>query len=195
MKLNCAAFISCLLAVGFPVLADSASSEPVNGLAFTMQPATSTWRLGESMAFEVTLKNVSDKPFLVDTFGDLGEVYEGKHKSTYILSCWAIYWGKTLGPAGPRRGKYTLHESQFVRLAPGEAYTRRLSFRLADFPSGTYPVQLAYVPRTATASFSLPNHWQEQKHLKDPMWMGMAFSNAVIMTVIPNAKEASGRSR
>lgn len=180
----------CLLAGSFSAWADS-SAEPVNGLSVVMKPAASTWKLDEAMAFAVTLQNVSDKPFLIDTFGDLGEVYEGKHKSTPVLSCWALYWGgKTLGPAGPRRGKYTLHESQFVRLAPGESYTRQLSFTLSGFPPGTYPVQLAYVPRTATASFSLPNHWQDQKNLKDPMWMGMAFSNAVTMTVVPKAKEA-----
>ncbi len=181
-------FFLCLLAANLPAAAQTASSEPVNGLQISLKAAASTWKLGQPMVFTVTMKNVSGKPFLLDTFGDLGEVYEGKHKSTYVLSCWALYWGgKTLGPAGPRRGKFKLHKSQFVRLSPGESYTRQLSFTLEHFPPGAYPVQLAYVPRTATASFTLPNHWQDQQDLKEPMWVGMVFSNPVTLTVIPAA--------
>jgi len=158
--------------------------EPVSGLSVTLTAAGTAWADGTGMAFEATLTNVGDAPFLIDLFGDLDERYEGKRASDVVTSCWALAWRGTAGPPGPRRGRYTLERNQFVRLAPGESYTKRLSRHLADVPPGAYRVRLAYVPRAATSSFSFPDRWQEQHDLREPMWIGMAFSNELTMDVV-----------
>lgn len=164
--------------------------EPVSGLSVSLVASGTAWAVGTVMAFEATLTNVGDAPFLVDLFGDLDERYEGKRTSDVVTSCWALAWRGTAGPAGPRRGRATLSRDQFVRLAPGESYTKRLSLRLADVPPGTYRVRLAYVPRAATSSFSFPDRWQEQHELREPMWIGMAFSNELTMDVVAGPSSA-----
>ena len=158
--------------------------EPVSGLAVTLAAAGTTWPVGTVMAFEATLHNVSDRAFLIDLFGDLDELYAGKHGTDYVTSCWALAWQGAGGPPGPRRGRYTLDRSQFVRLAPGQSYTKRLSLQLAEMPPGTYRIRLAYVPRAASSSFSFPDRWQEQHELHDPMWIDMAFSNELTVDVV-----------
>ena len=161
------------------------SVEPVNGLQLTVTAESSTWTVGTTMMFDATLKNVGDRSFLIDLFGDLDERYEGKRSSTIVLSCWALSWGKALGPSGPQRGRMRLEPSQFARLAPGESYTKRLSLRLCEFPPGSYHIRLAYAPRTAAPSFSIPDGWLKQHQLfSDPMWIGMVFSNALAMDVV-----------
>jgi hypothetical protein len=160
------------------------SGEPVSGLSVTLTAAGTAWPVGTAMVFEATLTNVGDRVFLLDLFGDLDALYEGKRRSDVVTSCWTLAWRGTAGPVGPRRGRYTLDQSQFVRLAPGQSHTKRLSLQLGEFPPGTYRVRLAYVPRAATSSFSFPDRWQEQHRLRDPMWTGMAFSNELTIDVV-----------
>lgn len=183
--LRAAVLTALLLAAGTSAWA-AEPGEPVDGLTVTLVPAGAVWRAGEAMAFEATLRNVGERVFLVDLFGDLDELYRGKRRDHVVTSCWALAWqGGPVAPSGPRRGRYTLAREQFARLAPGESRTARLSRTLpADTPPGTYRLRLAYVPRAATASFSFPDRWQEQHELREPMWLGMAFSNEVTVEVV-----------
>ncbi len=158
-------------------------AEPVQGLMVTLAAADSTWPLGTAMRFEATLKNVGRTPILVDLFGDLDEIYQGK-RSGYLPSCFALSWGRMLGPAGPKRGRYTLARDQFVRLAPGESTVKRLGLTLSRVPPGTYRVRLAYTPRAASPSFSVPERWMNQQEFHEPMWIGMAFSNELTVHVV-----------
>jgi len=178
-----------LLAPGAPAQAAEPGG-PVDGLTVALAPAGMVWRAGEAMAFEATLRNVGERVFLVDLFGDLDELYQGKRRDQFVTSCWALAWqGGPVAVAGPRRGRYTLTREQFARLAPGESRTVRLSRTLPhDTPTGTYRLRLAYVPRAATASFSFPDRWQEQHELREPMWLGMAFSNEVTVEVVAAAR-------
>ena len=79
----------------------------------------------------------------------------------------------------------TLEASQFMRLQPRQSYTKRLAVALTGVAPGTYRVRLAYAPRAAGPSFSFPEYWQDQHHLVGSMWLGMAFSNEVSVTVTP----------
>lgn len=181
-----AAALAALLAAAGASARAAEPGEPVDGLTVTLAPAEARWPAGTAMAFEATLRNVGDRVFLVDLFGDLDELYQGKRRDHVVTSCWALAWqGGLFVPSGPRRGRYTLAREQFVRLAPGESHVQRLSRTLPpDTPPGTYRLRLAYVPRAATASFSFPDRWQEQHKLREPMWLGMAFSNEVTMAVV-----------
>ena len=183
--LRAAALTVLLLAAGAPARA-AEPGEEADGLTVALAPADAVWPAGTAMAFDATLRNVSDRAFLVDLFGDLDELYQGKRRGHVVTSCWALAWqGGPVAPAGPRRGRYTLTREQFLRLSPGESHTTRLSRALpADTPPGTYRLRLAYVPRAATASFSFPDRWQEQHELREPMWLGMAFSNEVTVEVV-----------
>ena len=173
-----------LCAAGAPVRA-AEPGEPVDGLTVALAAAERVWPAGTAMAFEATLRNVSERVFLIDLFGDLDELYQGKRREAYVTSCWALVWeGGPVAVEGPRRGRYTLAREQFARLLPGESHTARLTRTLpADTPPGTYRLRLAYIPRAAASSFSFPDRWQEQHELRDPMWLGMAWSNEVTVEV------------
>ena len=164
--------------------------ESVSGLSVTLTAAGTAWAVGTAMAFEATLTNVGAAPFLIDLFGDLDGLYEGKRRSDVVTSCWALAWRGMAGPPGPRRGRATLDRDQFVRLAPGQSHPTRLALTLAGIPPGTYRIRLAYVPRAATSSFSFPDRWQEQHELREPMWLGMAFSNELTMDVVAGPSSA-----
>ena len=162
---------------------DSNPGEPVNGLQVMVIDARTTWAVGAVMDFDATLKNVGDHPFLVDVFGDLDEVYQGKHTSEYVTSCWALSWEQALG-VGVMKGRILLDPTQFVYLQPGESYTKRLSLRLSAFPLGKYRVRIAYVPRSASPSFGFPKGWREERLPPVPIWIGMAFSNGLAVEVV-----------
>ena len=172
-----------------PLKQPAAASEPVKGLAVTWTSNATTWPIGTAMTFEATLTNTGRTPFLVDLFGDLHELYEGKHPGSYVSSCWALAWEPSALPRGPVRGRYTLDRSQFRLLKPGESHTTPLSFRLSGIPPATYRLRLAYVPRAATSAFSFPNHWQTQQHLIDPMWIGMVLSNPLTIEVVEDPQQ------
>ncbi len=158
--------------------------EPTRGLQVSAQPAQTTWVLGKPITLEATLTNVGETPVLVDLFGDLHELYEGKRRDSYVTSCWALVWEPMAAPAVARRPRYTLEPAQFQRLAPGESSTKTLSLTLAGVSPGTYEVRVAYVPRMSSPSFSLPDHWETQHGFHDPMWRGMAFSNPVQIIIV-----------
>lgn len=161
-----------------------ALGEAVEGLRVSLEPTAVTSPIGAAVELEATLTNVGPTPFLADVFGNLDELYQGKHRFSSVPSCWTLSWSGPFGSRGPMRGRYTLSRDQFHRLAPGESYTKRLSATLADVPPGVYRARLAYVPRAASPSFSFPNRWEEQQDLHDPMWLGMAFSNEITLTIV-----------
>ena len=166
----------------------ASAGQPVNGLQVRAQATDAAWPLGSALAVEVTLTNVSDQPVLVDLFGDLNALYEGKHPSSILPSCWALIWNPPAMPDIPHRGRYTLDASQFHRLAPGESVTTRLTLALSGVAAGTYHVKVAYAPRMASPSFSLPDHWETQHRFTDRMWVGMAFSNPLTVHVVNHAR-------
>lgn len=159
------------------------SGDPVRGLTVALAAEDPTWRLGETKTFDATLTNVGATPFLVDLFGELNALYEGKHRGSAIASCWTLSWEPALVVTGPQRGRYTLEPSQLLRLSPGASQAVRLSLTLSEAPPGTYRVRVAYVPRAASPSFSFPDHWETQHGIVGPMWLGMAFSNPLTLTV------------
>ncbi len=169
-----------------------AGGVPVLGLTVALHTDDPVWVSGTVKRFEATLTNVGAAPFFVDVFGDLNEVHEGKRPSTAVLSCWALVWDGVASPPGPRRGRYTLSKEQFIGLAPGASHIHALSLALSGLAPGTYQVRLAYVPRAAGAAFSFPDRWQEQQDLQGPMWLGMAFSNPVTVTVTEPRAESHG---
>ena len=159
------------------------AGESVRGLQVSVRTAETVWRLGESNTFDVTLTNVGETTYLVDLFGDLHEVYQGKRRRGYVPSCWAFTWQPQAVVETIQRGPYTLFADQFRRLAPGESVTKRLTLTLSGVAPGTYQVKLTYVPRGAGAVFSFPDHWETQQGFKDPMWIGMALSNPLTVEV------------
>ncbi len=179
-----------LAAAGTASTKGLAFGEAVEGLRLSLEPTAVTSPTGTVMEFEATLTNAGQTPFLADVFGDLNELYQGKRRFSYVPSCWTLSWIGPFSSRGPVRGRYTLNRDQFHRLAPGESYTKRLSATLADVPPGVYRVRLAYVPRAASPSFSFPNRWEEQQDLHDPMWLGMAFSNEVLLTILQDPRSS-----
>ena len=162
---------------------ESESSEPVKGLAVTLATPKERWVINDLIEFDATLKNVSEKSFLIDTFGELNGLYLGKHASQYIPSCWVLAWEGKSGPTGLRGKKTTLEPNQFILIMPGAMFTKHLSLKLTDVAPGKYRVRLAYAPRAAGPSFSFPNKWEEQHQIHDPMWIGMAYSNPITIEV------------
>jgi Raf kinase inhibitor-like YbhB/YbcL family protein len=156
-------------------------------------PTATQWVLGTAIAIDATLTNTGSAPYLVDLFGDLQELYEGKRRGTFVASCWALAWTPSLSPPGVPRARYTLAREQFHRLSPGESVMRHLTLQLDGVPTGRYQVKVAYVPRTATAAFSLPDRWESEQGFTDPMWIGMAFSDPIIVDVVETP--ATGGSR
>jgi hypothetical protein len=157
------------------------------GLELALSVAQTSWTVGETVALDATLTNVGTQPMRFDLFGELDAIYEGKRRATYVVSCWALVWTSLESLPGPRRGRYTLAADQFVRLAPGESHRQRLSRTVPAVPPGRYRIKLAYVPRMAGASFSLPDRWEEQQGFTDPLWLGMAYSNEVTIAIVPAA--------
>ncbi len=164
------------------------AGEPVRGLQISVRTEEAVWRLGETKTFDVTLTNVGETTYLVDLFGDLHEVYQGKRRRGYVPSCWAFTWQPQAVVETVQRGPYTLFADQFRRLAPGESMTQQLALTLAGVAPGTYQIKLAYVPRAAGAVFSFPDHWETQQGFKDPMWIGMALSNPLTVEVSPESQ-------
>lgn len=181
-----------VIGVGLPAYASaadastpsSAMGQPVGGLVVTLASSAARWRVGTAMTFEATLRNVGSRPFRIDLFGDLQALYEGKHRGSYVSSCWALAWEPRALARGPRRGRYTLEVNQFRLLTPGESYRHPLSLTLSAIAPATYRIRLAYVPRAATPTFSFPDDWERQHRLTDPMWIGMAWSNPVTIEVV-----------
>lgn len=165
-------------------LPSSTAGQPVDGLVVTLASSGTRWRVGTAMTFEATLQNVGRRPFLIDLFGDLQELYDGKHRGSPVTSCWALAWDPRAVVRGPTRGRYTLEIDQFRLLKPGESHHHPLSLTLSAIAPATYRIRLAYVPRAATSTFSFPDHWETQQHLTDPMWIGMAWSNPVTIEVV-----------
>lgn len=159
------------------------NAESVQGLQVTLVIPHSHWSTGGIVEVDAALRNVSDRPFLVDTFGDLDGLYRRKCWSGYLSSCWVLAWENQPSPPGPIGDPMTLEPSQFVLLKPGESYTKHLSLKLSKVKPGTYRIRLAYAPRAASPSFSFPTKWEEQHTLNGPMWLGMAFSNELRVEV------------
>lgn len=161
-----------------------ASAESVRGLSVTLTAPRTSWTLGGVVELDATLTNVGDRPFLIDTFGELDGLYQGKRASNVIPSCWALTWENQPAPPGPTGRPMTLDRGQFVLLKPGETHTKHLSIALAGVAPGRYRIRLAYVPRAAGPSFSFPNRWEEQQKLFEPMWLGMAYSDPLTVDVV-----------
>ncbi|MBI3320787.1 MAG: hypothetical protein HYZ91_00795 [Candidatus Omnitrophica bacterium] len=158
--------------------------EPVQGLQVVLAAAHSTWPSGAAATLEATLKNVGTQPFVVDVFGDVNELYSWKHRSNYLPSCWMLAWRRRLPFAGSMRGIATLAPSQFVLLHPGESHTKPLSLPLHHVPAGTYWFRLSYAPRAANPAFHFPQDWVKQQLPPEPVWTGIAFSNALTLEVV-----------
>jgi len=167
-----------------PGLADEDVAPATEELRVTLATSQTTWAVGEPMRFEATLTNQGNRTKWFDLFGDLDEIYEGKRRSAVVVSCWSLVWRGVEGLPGPRRGRYTLATEQFVRLAPGASYAKRLVRTAPELAPGRYLITLAYVPRMAGSSFSLPDRWEEQQGFADPMWIGMAYSNEVTVQIV-----------
>ncbi len=142
------------------------------------------WVAGAAIEVEAVVTNLDEAPLRVDIFGGLNEVYQGKRKNSYIVSCWNLAWDPQARPASAQQGKAPLQLDQLVRLEPGESFTKRLSWKLKDVAPGRYQVQLAYTPRVASPSFNFPEHWLRQQGVKEPIWMGMIFSEPLEIEVI-----------
>ena len=153
-------------------------------LRLTAATPNSTWTLGTTVTLEATLSNAGSSPLMVDTLGDLNEVYEGKKKTTILLSCWALSWQPSIAMEGSHRGKAPLEVGQFIRLEPGQTYQKRLSLALTNVAPGRYRVKLAYAPRVASSSFTFPEHWLRQHRITDPIWTGMVFSEPMDVEVV-----------
>jgi hypothetical protein len=163
------------------------AGEPVRGLALRAQVSATRWPLGAEVMFEATLTNVGREPLVVDLFGDVHELYQGKRGRGILPSCWALVFQPPAVAGSPRRGPYTLAPEQFQKLGPGESVTQRLRLVLSGVPPGPYEVKLAYVPRAAGGLFSFPDQWEAQQDFTDPMWIGMALSNPLTVEVVPAA--------
>ena len=176
------------------IAGEPASAESTQGLLVTLVAPSATWHVGTVTTFDATLKNVSQAAFWVDLFGDVNEIYQGKRGNGYMPSCWALSWEDGLNLPGPTRGRYTLQPDQFLRLSPGESTTKHLSVHLSQIPPGTHRIRLAYVPRAASPSFSFPDRWQQQHGLRDPVWVGMAFSDELTVHVVVASAFSKQRS-
>jgi hypothetical protein len=162
-----------------------ASPEAAEAIAVTIATDDPQWVVGTAKRFTVTLRNVSAQPWIVDRFGGLNELYEGKRASTWLPSCWVLARLDGTALASVRRGRYTLEPGQFTRLEPGESVEQSLSLTLPDGTPGAIDVRLAYMPRAASPSFSFPDHWEIQHGLQGAVWLGMAYSNPLTLHLRP----------
>lgn len=169
---------------GGNAFADEAAGSVVRGLSLSLTLPKILWTTQETLTLEAVLVNVSEKPFVVDTFGKLDVLYLGKRRGTIVPSCWALILEPKADLTPIRQGRYTLEAASFIRLGPGESYAQRLSRPLAAMKPGQYRAILTYVPRHAGASFSLPDRWEEQQGIRDPLWIGMAYSNGVELEIV-----------
>lgn len=179
------------LALIFMVFAatTAAAGELLNDIAGTklrvqLVARKAQWAMGAAVEVDAVVTNLDEAPLRIDVFGGLNEVYQGKRKNSYIVSCWNLAWDPQARPASAQRGKAPLHVDQLVRLGPGESYTLPLSWEVKDVPPGRYRVRLAYTPRVASPSFNFPEHWLRQQGVKEPIWMGMIFSEPVEIEVV-----------
>ena len=148
-------------------------------LSVSLRVPQTAWVPGQMAEVEAVLTNTGAAPFLVDTFGDLNAVYEGKKRDVILVSCWTLSWGPEAIDSGGIRERAPLDAGQFVRLAPGQSYTKRFTFPAPDLPPGPREVRLTYTPRVASPSFSFPEYWLDQQHIREPIWTGLIVSDPV----------------
>lgn len=178
-------------ALGFMVVMSAAASngELLNDASATklrvqLSVEKTQWVLGEVVAVRAVITNLDQARLRIDAFGGLNEVYQGKRKGAYIVSCWNLAWEPEARPPSVHQGKAFLEKSQLVRLEPGGTFKKELSWKLEGVHPGRYQVRLAYTPRVASPSFNFPEHWLRQQEILEPVWMGMIFSEPVEIEVV-----------
>ena len=144
------------------------------------------WVMGSAVSLEAVVTNLDSAPLRIDAFGELNALYQGKHKGSFIASCWSLAWEPEAAPAGPQPGKAPLSADQLILLDAGEAFTKPLSWAVKDIAPGRYRVRLAYSPRVASPSFNFPENWLRQQAIAEPIWTGMIFSEPVDVEVVAN---------
>jgi len=170
-----------LVAGAVPLRAEEPKpGEPLHGLQLTLTATQPTWKLGTVMELEAMLKNVSDKPFVIDVFGELNTVYTPWVRGAYALTPWLLSWQEAetgrdvLGPRTINGGERTLHADQYELLQPGAVYVKHLWYKLDNFPTGSYAVTLRYGP--------VPHPALEPSQ---PLWTGrMIYSSPLEIEVI-----------
>ena len=173
----------CVLAAS--VMADELHMDVAGrDLQVTLSASNTTWVQGTTADINATLTNTGQVPLMVDTFGELNGVYEGKKPTTIIVSCWTLSWGPGAVSAAGKGGRAPLDVSQFIRLAPGQSYITRLFLKVTEMSPGTHHLKLAYAPRVASPSFSFPEHWLRQHGITEPIWVGMIISQPVTVDVV-----------
>lgn len=152
-------------------------------LAVVFAPKQTRWVIGATVEAEAVITNKDKAALRVDVFGGLNEVYQGKRKNSYIVSCWALVWEPAARPESRQKGKAPLSVEQLIPLKGGEAFAKSFSWVVGDVPPGAYTVRLAYAPRVASPSFNFPEHWLRQQGVAEPIWTGMIFSEPVEIEV------------
>ena len=166
--------------------------ESVAGLQLTVTTDEPTWEPGMTKEFQMILKNVDDKPVLIDTFGKFDEVYSFDPKMHPTYGNWEVGMEDAQGRRQGVGPGFVLMESvirqfskdQFVRLEPDQTYVKRLTYTLRRAGSphevlpGHYLLKVSYHPASEA--------WTSLSSVEDESWIGVQhWTGSIVSNLLP----------